>query len=361
MARVYNFNPGPSTLPLWALEQAQKELLDYKGTGMSVLESSHRGKEFEANVTEAQTLLKELWRIPDNFKILFVHGGASSQFFMIPMNLAGNQTVDYIITGQFAKKALEEAQVMEKKVNIVFDGKDNNYKTIPNPSSLNFSKDAAYVHLTTNNTIFGTQWKELPETNNVPIVADMSSDILSYYIDWKNIGLIYAGAQKNLGPSGVAVVIIREDLLGKAPKNTPTILKYSTYAKNNSLYNTPSTFTIYMINLMLKWVKKEGGIDEMVKRNEKKAKMIYDAIDNSNGFYQGHADAQSRSLMNITFTLAKADLEETFVKEAKALGLVGIKGHRSVGGMRASVYNSMPVEGCQKLAEFMNDFAVKNK
>ena len=221
MARVYNFNPGPAVLPLWALEEAQKELLDYKGTGMSILESSHRSKDFEAIVNEAQALLKELWRIPDNFKILFVHGGASSQFFMIPMNLAGSSVVDYVITGQFAQKAMEEAKIMEKKVHIVFDGKDDNYKTIPNSSSLQFSKDAAYVHITTNNTIFGTQWKSLPETNGIPLVADMSSDIFSYYIDWKNIGLIYAGAQKNLGPSGVALVIIREDLLEKPSKIFP--------------------------------------------------------------------------------------------------------------------------------------------
>lgn len=361
MARVYNFNPGPAVLPLWALEQAQKELLDYKGTGMSILESSHRGKEFEALVAETQALMKELWGIPDNFKILFVHGGASSQFFMVPMNLAGDKTVDYIVTGQFAQKAMEEAKIMEKKVNIVFDGKASNYSQLPSAKDLKFSADAAYVHLTTNNTIFGTQWKSLPDTKGVPIVADMSSDILSYNIDWKNMGLIYAGAQKNLGPSGVAVVIIREDLLDKAPKNIPTILKYSTYAKENSLYNTPSTFTIYMIGLMLQWLKKEGGVAEMVKRNEKKAKMIYDAIDNSNGFYKGHAAADSRSLMNITFTLAKTDLEDAFVKEAKALGLVGVKGHRSVGGMRASIYNAMPVEGCQKLADFMADFAKKNK
>jgi len=360
MARVFNFNPGPAVLPLWALETAQKEFLDYKGTGMSIIESSHRAKEFEAVIAEAESLMRELWGIPENFKVLFCHGGASTQFFMVPMNLAGNDTVDYVVTGQFAEKALEEAQIQQKKINVAFNSKSTNHNKIPAQNELKLTPNAAYVHITTNNTIYGTQWKYLPETNGVPIVADMSSDILAYPIDWKNIGLIYAGAQKNLGPSGCAVVVIREDMLKKVPETIPTILRYTTYAKEKSLYNTPSTFTIYMIGLVLQWLKKEGGLKVIQERNTKKAGYIYDAIDSSNGFYNGHAQKDSRSLMNITFTLAKKDLEESFVKEAAKAGLVGLKGHRSVGGMRASIYNAMPMEGCEKLAQFMKDFQKKN-
>lgn len=360
MARVFNFNPGPAVLPLWALETAQKEFLDYKGTGMSIIESSHRAKEFEAVIAEAEALMRELWGIPENFKVLFCHGGASTQFFMVPMNLAGNDVVDYVVTGQFAEKALEEAQIQQKKINIAYNSKATNHDRIPAQSELKLTSNAAYVHITTNNTIYGTQWKYLPETNGVPIVADMSSDILSYPINWKNMGLIYAGAQKNLGPSGCAVVIIREDLLKRIPENLPTMLRYSTYAKEKSLYNTPSTFTIYMIGLVLQWLKNEGGLKAIEGKNQKKAGFIYDAIDNSNGFYKGHAQKDSRSLMNITFTLAKKELEEVFVKEASKLGLVGLKGHRSVGGMRASIYNAMPIEGCEKLASFMKDFQKKN-
>lgn len=360
MARVFNFNPGPAVLPLWALETAQKELLDYKGTGMSIIESSHRAKEFEAVIAEAEALFRELWKVPENFKVLFCHGGASTQFFMVPMNLAGNDPVDYVVTGQFAEKALEEANIQNKKTNIAYNSKSTNHDRIPAQSELKLTPNAAYVHITTNNTIYGTEWKTLPETNGVPIVADMSSDILAYHIDWKNMGLVYAGVQKNLGPSGCAIVVIREDLLKRVPENLPTMLKYTTYSKDKSLYNTPSTFTIYMVGLVLQWLKKEGGVEAIEKRNQKKAGLIYQAIDESNGFYKGHAQKDSRSIMNITFTLAKKDLEEVFVKEAKAAGLVGLKGHRSVGGMRASIYNAMPEEGCAKLAQFMKDFQKKN-
>jgi len=361
MERVFNFNPGPAVLPLEALKEAQAEFLNYKNTGMSILEISHRSKEAEGMLEETKKNLKELWGIPDNYKILFLQGGASSQFFMVPMNLAGDNVVDYVLTGTWSEKALEEANILKKKTNVVYSSQSTNYDRIPQPSELKFTKDAAYVHITTNNTIFGTQWHYLPETNGIPLVMDMSSDILSYPIDFKNVGLIYAGAQKNLGPAGVTVVIIREDLLARVPKDLPTMLKYTTHEKNNSLYNTPPVFAIYMVGLVLKWLKNIGGVKKMREINEKKAKLIYDVIDNSNGFYKGHAQKDSRSLMNITFTLENKDLEGKFDKEATALGLVGLKGHRSVGGMRASVYNAMPIEGCQKLAEFMNDFAKKNK
>ncbi|OHD10718.1 MAG: phosphoserine transaminase [Spirochaetes bacterium GWB1_36_13] len=361
MKRVFNFNPGPATLPLQVLETAQKEFIDYKNTGMSIMEHSHRGKDFEAVVNEADTLFHELWNIPSNFKVLFLQGGASSQFFMVPMNLAGDKTVDYISTGVWSEKAIKEAQILGKKVNIVADTKDTNHNKIPKQGDLKLTPDAAYVHITTNNTIFGTQWHYTPDTKGVPIIADMSSDALSYPLDFSKFGMVYAGAQKNLGPSGVAVVIIREDLMEREPKTIPTMLKYSTHAKENSLYNTPPSFSIYMINLILKWVKSEGGLIKMEERNQKKAGMVYDAMDNSNGFYKGHAEKDARSLMNVTFVLAKKELDDVFAKEAAAAGLVGLKGHRSVGGMRASIYNAMPVEGCEKLAQFMNDFAKKNK
>jgi phosphoserine aminotransferase len=359
MDRVFNFNPGPATLPVEILKEAASELVNFKGTGMSIMEHSHRGKDYEAVHNETIADIRSLFGVPENFDILFLQGGASSQFFMVPMNLLGdNDTADYILTGAWSEKALKEAEILGKKVNVIATAKGTNFDRIP--AEFKFTNGAKYVHITTNNTIFGTQWKSLPDTKGIPLVIDASSDVFSYPIDWKNVGILYAGAQKNAGPAGVTITIIRKDLVKTANAKIPTMLQYSTHSTDNSLYNTPPTFVIYMIGLNMKWLKSKGGIKEMQKINEEKAKYIYDAIDNSNGFYKGHAQKDSRSLMNITFTLKNPENDEKFVKEASAKGLKGLKGHRSVGGMRASVYNAMPVEGCKTLAEFMADFAKHN-
>ena len=361
MARAFNFSAGPATLPLEVLEQAQKELLDYNGSGMSIMEHSHRGKDFDGVINEAVANVKEIWNIPDNYKVLFLQGGASSQFFMAPMNLAkDDQTVDYIVTGSFAEKSLKEAKILNKKINIAFNTKEENHIRIPNQNELNLTKDAAYVHITSNNTIYGTQYSEMPETNGVPIVADMSSDILSKYIDWKNIGLIYAGAQKNLGPAGATLVIIRDDLVERSPAELPSMLKYSTFVEKNSMYNTPPTFSIYMINLVFNWIKSKGGIDAINKMNIDKSNLLYEVIDSSGGFYQGHAQKESRSVMNVSFKMATKELDAKFVEEASKIGLKTLKGHRSIGGIRASIYNAMPKAGCEKLAEFMKNFQKNN-
>ena len=326
---------------------------------MSILEVSHRGKEYEEVQNETESLLKELIGAPSDYRVLFMGGGASAQFAFIPMNLLtpGSQA-DYIISGSFAEKAYEEAARVGK-VNIAASTKGTNFDRIPEEFEIKMSDNPAYVHLTSNNTIYGTQWKAFPEVK-APLVADMSSDILSRSFDASKFGLIYAGAQKNLGPSGVTVVIVNPELLSKANTNLPVIFQYGTYVKNNSLYNTPPTFAIYVVNLVLKWLKNSGGVAAMEKRNQEKAAYIYDAIDNSGGFYKGHAQKESRSLMNVTFRLPSEELEAAFVSEAKKIGLVGIKGHRSVGGMRASIYNAMPVEGCKTLAELMKEFQKKN-
>ncbi len=358
--RVFNFNPGPATLPTAILEEAQRELLNYKGTGMSVMEISHRSKQFEEIILGAEALLKELMQIPDNYRVLFIGMGATGQFDMVPMNyIVDGKAGNYVITGSFANKAYKEA-VKVGPTHIAASTKDLNFTRISRLDEISMSDNPAYLHITTNNTIFGTQWKEFPDTGDVPLVADMSSDILSRKIDVSRFALIYAGAQKNLGPAGTAVVIIRDDMIEKSNQNLPSMLKYDTYAKNNSLYNTPASFTIYMIKLMLEWVKAEGGLDVIEKRNEEKAAIVYNAIDNSNGFYRGHAEPGSRSLMNVTFRLPSEDLEKEFVAEAAKVGLAGLKGHREVGGIRASIYNAMPVEGCRKLAEFMREFRERN-
>ncbi len=357
--RVFNFNPGPAILPLPVLQEAQKELLNFKNTGMSILEVSHRGKEYEEVQNETESLLKELIGAPGDYRVLFMGGGASSQFALVPMNfLTPGSQADYIISGSFAEKAYEEAARVGK-VNIAASTKGTNFDRIPEGSEIKISDNPAYVHITSNNTIYGTQWQEFPDVK-APLVADMSSDILSRPVDASKFGLIYAGAQKNLGPSGVTVVMISPELLSKANTNLPVIFQYGTFAKNNSLYNTPPTFAIYVVNLVLKWLKNNGGVAAMEKRNQEKAAYIYDAIDNSGGFYKGHAQKESRSLMNVTFRLPSEELEAAFVSEAKKIGLVGIKGHRSVGGMRASIYNAMPVEGCKTLAELMKEFQKKN-
>ena len=358
--RVFNFNPGPATLPLSVLEEAQRELLNYKDTGMSVMEISHRSKEYEAINSEAETLLKELLGIPQNYRVLFLQGGASTQFAMVPLNFLPKEAVaDYIVTGSFAQKAYEQA-VKIGQVNVAADTKADNYTRIPDNNEIKLSKSPAYVHITSNNTIFGTQWKLFPEVGNAPLVADMSSDILSRAFDASKFALIYAGAQKNLGPAGVTIVIIRQDMLEKVPGNLPSMFRYDIHAKKDSLYNTPPSFAVYMVDLVLRWVKENGGITVVEKRNKEKAGYIYDVLDNSRGFYKPHASKDCRSLMNITFRLPNEELEKTFVNEAANQGLKGLKGHREVGGIRASVYNAMPVEGCQKLADFLKAFQQKN-
>lgn len=359
--RVFNFNPGPATLPLPVLEEAQRELLNYKGTGMSILETSHRSKEYEAINAETEALLKEILEIPDNYRVLFLQGGATMQFDMVPLNfLTEGATADYILTGSFAEKAYKEAQKVGN-VHVAASTKDENYRRIVRFDEIKLSENPAYVHITSNNTIFGTQWKEFPDFGDIPLVADMSSDILSRRIDVKKFALIYAGAQKNLGPAGVTVVIIRDDMIARSNKKLPSMLRYDVHAENNSLYNTPPVFAVYMVNLVLKWVKNQGGLAVIEKINEEKASYLYEVIDESEGFYAGHAEKDSRSLMNVTFRLPSEELEKKFIAEAAEKGLKGLKGHRSVGGIRASIYNAMPVEGCRRLAEFMRDFYKRHK
>lgn len=358
--RVYNFYPGPATLPLPVLEAAREELLAFQSSGMSVMEISHRSKQYEGLQNETADRLKRLLKIGDNYKVLFLQGGASMQFDMVPMNfLTPKKTADYLVTGSFAQKAAAEGKYFGQ-VHTAVDTKEENFRRIPDPAELKFSPNPVYVHITSNNTIYGTQWQTFPDCGDVPLVADMSSDILSRPFDAKPFGLIYAGAQKNLGPAGVTIVIIREDLLAKANPNLPVMYRYETFAKNNSLYNTPPTFSIYMVSLVLKWLEDQGGVEAIYKHNQEKAALIYDAIDQSSGFYQGHAEKNSRSLMNVTFRLPSTELEEKFVREATDQGLVGLKGHRSVGGLRASIYNAMSYEGCKALADFMKDFLAKN-
>lgn len=360
MKRVYNFSPGPSTLPLPVLEKAQKELLNYEGTGMSAMEMSHRSRTFQDIVNSAQELLAELMDIPKNYKILFLQGGATTQFSMVPLNLfSKNKKADYAITGNFAKKAAQEAQ-RYGEVNVVASSEDKDFSYIPDVDSMKASPDADYFHITTNNTIYGTRYTKLPDTGDVPLVADMSSNILSEVYDVSKFGLIYAGAQKNIAPAGVTIVIIREDLVGKAMDITPTMLNYKVHVDNNSLYNTPTTFSIYMAKLVFEWLKDLGGVPAIEEINKEKAKILYDCIDNSN-LYKGTANPKDRSIMNVTFTLPSEELTAKFIKEAEQNGLVSLKGHRSVGGIRASIYNAMPIEGVKALVEFMKKFELENK
>ncbi len=358
--RVFNFNAGPAVLPLEVLEEVQGELLNYHETGMSILEMSHRSKAYEGINRQAEDNLKDLLGLGDNYRVLFLQGGASTQFAMIPMNfLPPGRTADYILTGSWSEKAYKEAKLFGN-THVAATTAEGNYKRIPNLDEIQLSDNPAYVHITSNNTIFGTQWKTLPSFGEVPLFADMSSDILYKPFDAEKFSLIYAGAQKNLGPSGVTVVIARKELLENNPKDIPTMLRYETHAKNDSLYNTPPAFSVYVLNLVLQWIKKQGGLVGMQKRNEEKAALIYHTIDNSNGFYIGHAQKDSRSLMNITFRLPSEEMEKTFASEAEKAGLVGLKGHRSVGGLRASTYNAMTVEGCRGLQQFMLHFQQKN-
>ncbi len=356
--RVYNFSAGPSMLPLEVLEQAQKEFLDFNGTGMSITEMSHRSKPFQAVVDEAVALMRELMNIPEEYDVLFVQGGASTQFEAVPLNLLKTGKADYVVTGNFSGKAYKEAKKYGD-MRLIASSEDKNFTYIPDVDSLQFNDDADYVHITSNNTIFGTRYTKFPVTK-APLVCDMSSNILSEEVDVTKFGLIYAGAQKNLAPAGVTIVIVRKDLLGNEMPICPTMLKYATQAKENSLYNTPPCFAIYMAMLNLRYLKKIGGIKAIQKINEEKAAMLYDYIDSSD-FYTNPVEKKDRSLMNVPFVTPSKELDELFVKEAAANGLVSLKGHRLVGGMRASIYNAMPVEGVQKLIAFMKDFEKAHK
>lgn len=359
MSRVYNFSAGPAVLPEEVLREAAEEMLDYKGSGMSVMEMSHRSKPFQKIIESAEADIRELMNIPDNYKVLFLQGGASTQFAMIPMNLMKNGEADYIVTGQFAKKAYEEAQKYGK-ANKIASSEDKTYSYIPDCSDLPISEKADYVYICENNTIYGTKFKKLPNTKGKPLVADVSSCFLSEPVDVSKYGIIYGGVQKNVGPAGMAIVIIREDLIrGDVLPGTPTMLTYKTHADAGSLYNTPPSYSIYMCGKVFQWLKKQGGLAAMKERNEKKAKILYDYLDESELFHLNVAK-EDRSLMNVTFVTGDADLDAKFVKEAKEAGFESLKGHRSVGGMRASIYNAMPIEGVEALAAFMRKFEKEN-
>jgi phosphoserine aminotransferase len=358
-ARIRNFNAGPAALPLPVLEEAKEEFLDFKGSGMSITEVSHRSAAFDDVINDAVDRVKRLLNLPDNYKVLFVQGGASSQFFMIPMNLLPEgKSGDYINTGTWSTKAIKEVEILEKPYKVIASSEDRDFCYIPKEFTV--SPDAAYLHFTSNNTIKGTQWAEFPNAGDVPLICDMSSDIMSRVFDPKPFGLIYAGAQKNLGPSGVTLVIIRDDMLERVPKNLPSMLRYTTQADKNSLYNTPPCVNIYLVQLVLKWVEETiGGLAAMEKVNREKADLLYKFIDDSE-FYKGTADADSRSMMNVTFRLPSEDLEKNFVAEALKNSLGGLKGHRSVGGCRASIYNPTGIDAVRDLTAFMEDFAKKN-
>jgi phosphoserine aminotransferase len=356
--RIHNFNAGPAALPLEVLEEAQRDFIDYKGNGLSVLEMSHRDKVYDNILKDAEKDLKELYSIPDNYTILFLQGGATLQFAMVPLNLLSDgRAGDYINTGTWATKAIEEALKLGKKANEIASSEDRQFTYIPKEFKL--TPDAAYLHITSNNTIRGTEWQSYPDTGSTDLICDMSSDFCSRPVDIKKFALIYAGAQKNVGPAGCTVVIIRNDLIAKSPENTPTMCNYSIMAKEPSLYNTPPCYSIYIIGLVLKWLKKNGGLAKMHEVNLQKAKVLYDRLD-KNDFYRGTVDKDSRSLMNIPFRLKNEALEETFIKEAKAAGMIGLKGHRSVGGIRASFYNAVPMESAKALVAFMDEFEKKN-
>ncbi|MGI5897189.1 MAG: 3-phosphoserine/phosphohydroxythreonine transaminase [Oscillospiraceae bacterium] len=360
MSRVYNFSPGPSMLPEAVLAKAAGEMLDYEGSGQSVMEMSHRSKEYDAIIKGCEALLREVMNIPDNYKVLFVQGGASSQFAMIPLNLMnGSHKADFVVTGQWAKKAYQEA-ARYGEANAVASSADKTFSYIPKLDPSTFDKDADYFHICWNNTIYGTRFTELPETGNVPLVADMSSCILSEPVDVSKFGMIYAGAQKNMGPAGLTVVIIREDLIGKAMDICPTMFDYKIHADNDSLYNTPPTYAIYICKLVLEWIKNEiGGLEKMKEINEKKAKLLYDFLDSSKMF-KGTVEKEFRSIMNIPFVTGNDELDKKFIAESSKAGFINLKGHRTVGGMRASIYNAMPVEGVEKLVAFMKEFEANN-
>jgi len=353
--RIFNFNAGPAALPFEVLEEIKDSFFNFAGSGMSITEISHRSKWFDDVINDAVTRTKRLLKLDDRYRVLFIQGGASLQFCMIPMNLLQKgDMADYVNTGTWSSKAIKEAQIQGKTINVVASSEDDNFSYIP--KNISFNRDAVYAHITTNNTIKGTQWPSFPETSGVPLVADMSSDILSRPFDINTCGLIYAGAQKNMGPAGVCMVIIREDMLGRAPDTLPSMLKYTTYSSKNSMFNTPPCFAIYTVQLVLKWLEKSiGGLEKMEGINREKARLLYNVIDSSD-FFTGTAEAESRSLMNITFRLPEEDLDKLFIEQANEKGFAGLKGHRSVGGCRASVYNATSVKAIEALTDFMKTF-----
>lgn len=356
MERVHNFNAGPAVLPEEVMLEAQADFFNYKGMGLSVMEMSHRSKEYQAIIDETYAAVKRIYGLGDDYEVLFLQGGASMQFLMVPMSFAfEGKEANYINTGVWSKKAIGEAKKIGKTVHVAASSEDRNFCYIP--KSWMLSDNPSYLHITTNNTIFGTEWKTDPEVPaDIPLIADMSSNFMSKPIDAQRYSMIYAGAQKNVGPSGTAVVIIKKDLLERAIPGQPSMLDYQLHAKNGSMYNTPATFTIYMIGLVLKWIENYGGLDKVEQNNIAKAKYIYDAIDASNGFYKGTVDKEDRSLMNITFRMPTEELENLFISEAKKNGMIGLKGHRDVGGCRASTYNSLPLPAAHALGEFMRAF-----
>jgi phosphoserine aminotransferase len=349
--RVYNFNPGPAVLPLEVLEEFRNSFMNFGG--MSIFEISHRGKEFAAMIDETVALFRELMGIPNNYHVLFLGGGASLQFSMIPMNIM-DKTADYVLTGSWSKKAFAEAKLVGTP-KVIFSSEETKFSRVPRPEEVRPNSDASYVHITSNNTIFGSEYHSFPDTGSIPLVADMSSDICSHTFDVSKFGLIYAGAQKNLAPAGVTLVIIRDDLVKRSYRSVPIILRYSTHAEGKSLYNTPPVSMIYVMNLMLKWVKKQGGVAAIEKQSREKAAMIYDVLDKSN-FYKTYVEKESRSFMNIVFTLPSEELTDQFIAKAKENQMIGLKGHRSVGGVRASIYNAFPPDGVEALTQFMREF-----
>ncbi|MBI5507620.1 MAG: 3-phosphoserine/phosphohydroxythreonine transaminase [Deltaproteobacteria bacterium] len=358
--RVFNFNPGPAALPLEVLKQVQEELLDFKGTGMSILEISHRAKEFEEVNNQAMALIRELAGVGNNYKVLFLGGGASTQFSMVPMNfLAAGKTACYVDTGEWASKAAKEAKRVGN-VNVLYSSKEAKYDHVPKPGQVKVPADAAYLHVTSNNTIFGTEYTDFPDAGSVPLFCDMSSDMFGRTRAFDKFSLIYAGAQKNLGPAGVTIVMLKDELLAKCPDNIPTMLNYKTHAEKDSLYNTPPVFGIYVVKLVMEWVKKQGGLKQIEAVNRKKKDAIYKLVDEHPNYFKGTVQKDSRSWMNLTLRLPSEDLEKKLTDEAKKAGFVGLKGHRSVGGVRVSLYNAVPLEGAEKLAEFMLGFMKAN-
>jgi phosphoserine aminotransferase len=360
MNRIYNFSAGPAMLPIEVLTRAQNDMLDWNGSGMSVMEMSHRGKEFMSIAAKAEADLRKLMSIPENYRVLFLQGGASSQFAMVPINLLDDKSeADYLLTGQWSKKAVAEAKRYCKVVNIIADTSDSKFTTAPSQADLALSSDPAYVHYTPNETIVGVEFAYIPETGEIPLVADMSSTILSRPVDVSRYGVIYAGAQKNIGPAGLTVVIVRDDLIGKANENMPAMFDYKIHADNESMYNTPPTYAWYLAGLVFEWALEQGGLPALAETNKRKAEKLYAAIDGS-GFYSNPVDVSCRSWMNVPFILANADLDAAFLEQAAAHNLKALKGHRSVGGMRASIYNAMPEAGVDALIEFMVDFEKRN-
>ncbi len=356
--RIYNFSPGPAVLPYSVLQEAAADIVNFNNKGIGLIELSHRSKEFMAVADETESLIRELMGIPDNYKVLFLQGGASSQFFMVPMNLLGkDQKASYLNTGTWSKKAIKEAKLFGN-VEVPYSSEDITFKRVPQDEEYTVAEDSQYLYFVTNNTIYGTQFRSMPN-KKIMLIADMSSDILSRPVDVSRFGLIFAGAQKNMGPAGVTVVIIRDDLLDRVADQVPTMLKYKTHADKDSMFNTPPCFSIYCVGRVMNWLKQMGGVEAIEKINKDKANLLYEAID-STDFYRGHAEKESRSMMNVTFNLPTPELEAQFIREATAAGLDGLKGHRSVGGCRASIYNAFPKEGVERLVDFMTGFSRKN-